>query len=253
MKLVISDLDGTLEMNNNIGDITVKLINEFTKENKFCIVTDSTYNEIKLLVKNYNLDCDYYSTFDGSYNINNKEFINLINKDLINNFIETFEDSIYTSFNNEENSTIFKFQERLKAFYPKTYNIGKYISKDTKSYMVSFNVKNKIDVINYLKSNNLTYSIYGEDKNRVLLNITSIKLTKENSVSILKSVYKPDVTIGITDSFSDYPMLELCDIKIAMKNGDDELKEKVDYITSLPAINDGAMLFINDICHLKKI
>ena len=46
-------------------------------------------------------------------------------------------------------------------------------------------------------------------------------------------------------------MISNCEIKIAMLNSDDELKQNVDIITDYDNNNSGLFRKLNDICHLK--
>ena len=71
-----------------------------------------------------------------------------------------------------------------------------------------------------------------------------------NSYNILTNIYKDYKTIGITDSYSDYEMIKNCDIKVAMINGEDEIKEISDIITEYDNNSFGAIRILKKICHL---
>ena len=95
------------------------------------------------------------------------------------------------------------------------------------------------------------YTLIGKDKNRAFYNIKSAKITKESAYDIIIDYYKNKKTIGIADSYSDLGLLNKCDIKLAMKNSDNKLKECINNITKYSNNEDGLYYALNDICHLQ--
>ncbi len=65
----------------------------------------------------------------------------------------------------------------------------------------------------------------------------------------LEDYLKDKKIIGISDSYTDIPILDKCDIKIAMKNGDEIIKNKYE-ITKYDVNNNGALIALKDICKL---
>ena len=244
--LCISDYEGTLIKNDNtISDYTTSIINKFIIDNNFIIVSESSFNELIDFKNKYNLNIDLISTNDGILLINNKIIKYEIDLNILSNLFNIFKSDIYTAYNDKY---IYNYQDRLKIMYPKDYIItDKFISS---TYInIAINILKNDEFISFLKENELSYKLIGKDKNRAFYNIKKIDINKDNAFNVIKEYYKNKKTIGFADSYSDFKLLSNLDIKIAMKNSDNLLKEKCDYITNYSNDEDGLAKFLDNICH----
>lgn len=66
--------------------------------------------------------------------------------------------------------------------------------------------------------------------------------SKSRCVDVLKQYYPNMKTVSIGDAHNDFPMFEKTDISIAMGNAQEEVKEKVDYVTK--DINDNGLIYV---------
>ena len=73
--------------------------------------------------------------------------------------------------------------------------------------------------------------------------------SKGNAIDILfrKFNIKKDESICFGDSKNDLPMFLSCGIKVAMKNGTEEIKQAADYITEYSSDEDGVLRFLKSI------
>ena len=244
--LCISDFEGTLlKTDKTISEYTIKIINEFIKNNSFIILSESSINELIEFKNKYNLNVDIASSSEGIFIIDNKEIKYELNKDDINNLIILFKDSIYTAYTND---TIYNYQERLLSIYPKEYKISDNFESST--YLnIAIDINKDNEFKSFLEANDLSYILIGKDKNRAFYNIKNKIKDKESCYEIIINYYNNKKTIGIADSYSDLSLLNKCDISVAMKNAKDELKNNTKYITDYTNNEDGLARFLNDICH----
>ena len=160
-------------------------------------------------------------------------------------------DNIYTAYLESINKTqIINYQERLDSIYPK---INREIINNPKekanSIFLAINNSIKNLLINLLLELKIAYKILGEDKNRIILRLSSNFNDKIDIYYYLEDYLKDKKIIGISDSYTDIPILDKCDIKIAMKNGDEIIKNKYE-ITKYDVNNNGALIALKDICKL---
>ena len=97
---------------------------------------------------------------------------------------------------------------------------------------------------------NIQRTVY-KDRNRELLMIYKHKISKALAIDMMKDTYCDEKTVGISDSYCDIDMINLCDIKVAMLNSDDQLKAACTHITKYDNNHGGAIKFLDDISHLK--
>ena len=249
--LCLMDFDNTLNTNNEFDLETKNLLNSYLKNNKLCIISESSYNELYEFINKLNIKCDLYSTSDMKYNINGNIYESSFNNNILDEIINKFDDSIYTLYLKSNNQYyVYKYQERLELLYPKGYKMLNDISDNINFIVVALNINYKDEFIKYININNLFYDILGEDKNRILIRIKKDNFNKNDAYNLLINNYKNYITLGITDSYFDYEMIKNCDIKIAMINGDNKIKEIADYITEYDNNSFGAIKILKKICHL---
>lgn len=246
------DFDGTLTINNkNLNNEAIDIINKYLIHNELCIITEESYEVVKKYLKDNNINCDIASIGSNTLLFHNQEITSFIPLNKIIQIINLCEGNIYTSYLESSNKTeIINYQERLDSIYPKlNRQIINTPSDKANSIFLAVNIAIKDKLINLLKDLELSYKILGDDKNRIILRITSIFNDKIDIYYYLEDYLKDKKIIGISDSSSDIPILDKCDIKLAMKNGDALIKAKYQ-ITQYDVFNNGALIELKDICKL---
>ncbi len=242
--LCISDFDGTLiKGDKTISLISLDIINKFIKENSFIIISNSSLNELLEFKNKYDLKIDLFSISDCKLFINNQLIEYKIEARKINTLITLFKDYIYTAYNDK---IIYNFQERLSVLYPKNYELKDKFD-DSSSINIAIDIAKKDDLQSFLLANELYADLIGEDKNRAFFSVKMVN--KEMAFDIIKKYYENKKTIGFSDSYSDFNIINKCDIKVAVENADNDLKKIANYITKSNN-EDGVAIFLNNFCHL---
>ena len=246
------DFDGTLTINNNIlNNEALDIINKYLTNNELCIITEENYEIVKRYLEKNNIKCDIASLSSNILLFHNKIIKGNISLNIIKRIMNFCKDNIYTAYFESNNKTeIVNYQERLDSIYPKNNReIVCAPKRKANSIFLVINNTIKEQLINFLFELKVTYKILGEDRNRVILRLSYIFNTKLDIYYYLEDYLKDKKTIGISDSYTDIPILDKCDIKIAMKNGDEIIKNKYE-ITKYDVNNNGALIALNDICKL---
>jgi len=71
-------------------------------------------------------------------------------------------------------------------------------------------------------------NIYSE--NSFFLEVFSSETSKYNAVMFLREKYGYEMIVGFGDNHNDLPMFKACDVKIAVENATQEVKDSADYI-----------------------
>ena len=272
IKLVASDLDGTIiDKNNSIYENNFKAIKDLKQNNiDFVICTGKTYPIIKGMC----------SKFDASYGIfgNGNQIINLktgeeIYKKLltdseINSCIEiarTHNLHVHIYTDKEIITEELKYMDlrnyilQQENYYDTSLRIN--IVDDLKQYLQSnktevckliisaennlSNIKNKI-----LETQNISITTirkYGEYKDTTInkeyeyLDITPKNINKDTALNILKNYLhiENNEIMAIGDNLNDLEMVKNSGIGVAVSNAYDELKEVAKYTTVNPVEKGG--------------
>lgn len=241
--LAICDYDGTLA-NDKISNSTKKYINEFTLSDNLMYVI--SYEKFDVLKENF-FECinnfSYISLTDNKWCINNKIIYKKISYTILNNIINNYADSIYTMYSTAEDiSYIYNYQDRLSILYPKRNEIITEFKNDVISLTIAISNSSSSSLKTYLKEQSLYYDEYAKDKNREILIISAMPNTKEEIAKIIINQNNNYISVGIADDINDYKYLKHCNIKIAMLNSNDQLKNLCDITTEYDCNNDGCML-----------
>lgn len=228
------DLEGTLLSDlKKINSLSVNILNDLAKNNTVVLTSSMSFNEMINLISSYDLNLNIYSTNEGIGLFDRKLSYDEIDYD----FLDNIADGIYTAIlENRDEMKIINYQDRLDAFYPKCKNM-----LSLKPTVITISIFNEFldDLLHLIESKEYSYNIIGKDNKKTLLKISKNGLTKANSLSFIKD--NSIKTIAISDSYSDLDLLNMCDIKIAMKNSDEKLKKYADIITDFDNNNDGCM------------
>lgn len=241
--LIFADYDDTLAVNKNLSIKTINGILEITKNNKLCILSFSSFDDIFNILNQNKINCDFFSFSSNKGIINNELIINNISFEKINELFNKFNPFIYTFYaQNEEKTYIKNYQERLAIMYPKkNQELIDKLDKDVESAFFAISIEESINFNETVNNLGLEVNVIACDKFRELAIIKKNNLKKADIVNHCKMIYPNYKTIGIADSYDDFEFIKHCDIKIAMKNGDLKLKKECDITTSDTCSNDGCI------------
>ncbi len=235
------DLEKTLlNDKNQITSTSKKLLNEIAIANNITILSMSPLKEILKLTAWPK--CRLVSVLENKvFYLNQIETSYLDNK-IMNKIIN--DEAIYTAYTFNDDTIIFKYQERLKEFYPGNYfRLANQIDFSCSFLMLVINKKAFERIKLLLKDFYL--NILFEDSHRIIANVTKTKSTKEAFIC----QYKKAPAIGAGDSLSDYDFIKHCEYQVAMQNASPELIKLCQYKTEYDNNQDGALKMIT---HLLK-
>ena len=251
--LCLMDFDGTITSNLlDLSSYGRTYLKEYLINNKMCIISEESFDNLYNWCKRNELECDIASISSSKSLINNNLLYDSINKNIINELINKFNDGIYTTFGETEKYPfVSHFKERLHFFYPKDYKIVDSFDNNILSITIAIQNEYSSELKKYLSSNNLFFETKGKDKNRELLRVKNSLFNKEKVAYNLINQYQGYKTISITDSIVDKELFNISDISIAMINGDDEIKKMAQYVTEYDSLHDGAIKMLDYICHFE--
>ena len=250
MYTLVYDFDGTFKNPTGISNEAIEILKNFmkNKDNRILIVSESPIDDLIEYVKKIPVRIDLFSISSSAFVYNEKLMYEVVSKKFIENVNKKFKDDIYTAYGGGINTNyIYSYQKRLEAIYPKKYDTT---ITDLSYYIVAIKTEKKDELINYIVENNLSYDSLGTDPNRSLIRIKHHHFNKKEAVLRYKKESPNNILIGFSDSSYDLPLLDICNVKVAMKNSSWSLKAKADYITEEDENFDGAILILNDICKM---
>lgn len=260
IKLIVSDLDGTLLDDNKNIDTKIKFVIETlrSKDILFTIATGRNYSLSKEIVAELNIDIPYICDNGGSvfkHNIcinfnkisykNIKIISEILDKHKVPYVVYGFK-YLYSP----------RTSEKIKSFLDKIHDIRKIdslfelksdnvvkITVDSKNIENFEKIKSEIDTsckaIAFNKSEDALYTI------------TNIKSTKGLGLVYLVNELglSLDNVLAIGDNYNDYSMLELSNVSVSMLDSKNELKKISDYNIGSNN-NNGVSNFIIDYFNL---
>ena len=250
MYTLVYDFDGTFKNPTGISNEAIKILKKFmkNKDNRILIVSESPIEDLIDYTKNIPVRIDLFSVSSSAFFYNGKMLYEVVTKEFIEYVNKKFKDDIYTAYGGGlKNNYIYSYQERLESIYPKNFDTT---ITDLSYYIVAINTKKKDKLIEHIVRCNLSYDILGTDPNRTLVRIKKHHLNKKEAVMAYKKESPENIYIGFSDSSYDLPVLDLCNVKVAMKKSSWSLKSKADYITEEDENFDGAIMILKDICKM---
>ena len=268
IKLVASDLDGTIiDKNNNIHETTYSAINTLQNNNIFFVVcTGKSYSVSRTVCKNLNADFGIFG--NGAQIINLKEGkelarkvlskeeidfgINLARKNNLHIHFYT-EDAIvteelkYMDLRNyilkNENSSDLKFfivptiEEFIEKENPSIFSL--IITSENSMEELEKEIHENLSVTTNLIRKQGKYKDFIINKEYQFLNIAPDKINKYQGLKYLsKHLNIPlENMLTIGDNINDIEMITNAGIGIAVADAYDELKNVADYITKTSVTN----------------
>jgi len=272
IKLVASDLDGTLiDQNNNIYENNFKAIEDINKSNRnFVICTGKTYNILK----------DSCLKLNASFGIfgNGNQIVDLkTGKDIYKKLLTSNELSKCIDIARKYNLHVHAYSDteviseellymdlrnyKLKQKESNNSSLDFKIVKDIKSYIIDNNIQickliiSGISSLNNIKSeilNNLELSVTAIskrgkyidtiiNKEYEYLDIAPLNISKNNALKILGDYLNIDKSeiLAIGDNLNDLEMIKESGIGVAVANAYDEIKKVANYTTINPVDKGG--------------
>ena len=269
IKLVASDLDGTIiDKNNKINEENFKAINKINSNGlDFVICTDKTYPIVKDICNEFNAnygifgngnqiidlktDKVIYTSFLSQHELNTSIEIAKANNLHIhiytNNDIIT-ENLAYMDLRNyklyEENPSInFTIVDDIQKYIINNkINVSQLIiSSDNSLEDVKSNIAKKINVSMHLIKKRGIYKDFIIDKEYEYLDISPKKTNKNTALNILGNYLNINRSemMSVGDNLNDYDMIKNSGIGVAVANSYDDLKSVAKYVTKNNVENAG--------------
>lgn len=267
IRLIASDLDGTIIGNNNsISETNMQVINNLQKKNiPLVICTGKTYAISKDICKNLHANFGIFGNGSQIINLSTGDEIlkKTISFDEINSCFSTIqnydlhihaytEDSIITSnllYMDLRNSILFPDKIKIEIVdsvldYIKDHNssILKLVISSPTSLTT---VKDSLEKTTNLTINHISKTgIYKDiiiDKEYEYLDISPSNITKGSALQILSdylNLKKEDI-LSIGDNTNDIDMFKASNISAALNNASDEVKKFASYVTTSDVQNGG--------------
>ena len=245
MELALLDFDNTLTTNEGIIlNETINDIKKYVINNKICIISNSSFNELNEFKNKNNLDISFYSLSNMKGLILNEILESELNYNLINDLFLKFKDYIYTAWSNDLlNSYIYNYQERLNFLYPKEKRIIiNNLEKNINYIIIAINIGIYDEFYEYLNELNLGYEIIAKDLKRNIVKIFDKNFYNDIIFKKIIKSFNSDFTIGIGDSLDNLKFIDLCDEKIAMK--DSILATKIKKTTKYDNNHNGCLDYL---------
>lgn len=259
IKCIFLDIDNTLtDSNQNISQQTSDY---FSKINKDCLIILVTgRNNIYAIEKSKTANASKIVIADNGaviydYGKNQVLYKNIFDKVLINLIwdisqaynIDCVFNSIYKRYrNNKYMNSRFLGQHTIGINNPNEIedDITQIVihSNNEAEYKKCMEEIHQIEIIEVCNSGIESNGGYFAD-----INIRGT--SKGNAINKLFELFniKKEESICFGDSRNDLSMFQSCGIKVAMKNGTDEIKQQADYITEFSNDENGVIEFLNQL------
>lgn len=267
IKLIASDMDGTLlDKNHCISEENIAAIKEAeSKGIKFSIVTGRSYDDVRPIIEQYDLDCECVALNGGAYYDKDGNILEAIyiDKSRVREILEVmlkgdFSVEIYTDkgyyTTNTKEELWSGMLRRSKTFYPHLNEEERIEVAKKNPHFISMNYITDID--EFLNSDVRIYKFvtFGETEEDVKKLREEVKKVDGVAISasfttnievndskatkglILAKVAKDfgmsrDEVMVLGDGLNDYSMFEEFTNSVAMDNAIPEIKEIAKYIT----------------------
>lgn len=243
MRILASDFDGTLLVNNEIDKRDIDSIKRLRKEgHKFIISTGRNLLGVKEVLEKYNLQFDYLVLCNGALIVDN-EFNVIKNsivsyedaKEIINEFSD--KENIMIHFDNGNGMTLIEnknanmeklqfFEELNVEFYPKKEILN---LKSGASIMSIFSTDSSVEIAENIKEKLL--QMFGDElgifRNQFFVDIVAKGASKGNGLKEILKIENKDFddiyTVG--DSFNDISMFDITKNSYTFNRAETGVKE----------------------------
>ncbi len=272
--LYISDLDGTLlQPNIELSDKTIRIINELIGQGmNFSVATARSIASVKPILKKVNISvpvvlmngvCIYdlqkneYVKIEALSEESISILLSLIKEYRLKGFAYAIKDGVLSTYYEDLNSQALKafVQERVERYNKKFTQISDFrtLSEEPLIYYSLMGVREQLEPV-YLALQTIQEinSVMYKDNytpNLWYLELHSKFASKYHAVQFLRSEYGFDKVTCFGDNRNDFPLFEASDIKLAVGNALEELKEKANEVIETNLM-DGVAHWLKDHYHL---
>ena len=265
IKCILLDIDFTLTGSNK--EVSIETANYFSQlNNYYLIVLVSGRNTVYTMEKSISANASPIIIADNGaviYDYKNNQVLykNVFDKDTIKLIwdisqkydIDCVFNALYKRYRNKK-----YMNERFIGEHGVGINQVDEISDEITQVVI--HSSNKENFTKYMeeidKISNIEVCNGGiNDDGECFADIDIKGTSKGNAINILFQLFniKKEESICFGDSKNDLTMFQSSGIKIAMKNGTDEIKQAADYITEYSSDEDGVIKFLKNILLKMKI
>lgn len=253
--LYVSDLDGTL-LNRNavLSEYTKNTLNKLISRGiNFTVVSGRTIDAAKQIMADIELNMPIIS-FNGAiiYDVKRKSQIKVfrLTAEAVKNIVavlkshgvsalmyDSKDDALVSYYESLERKPLYDYVEDRRARYNSIFrqvNDFGAVSPEQIMYFTLLDTYDRIkpvyDRLTKIPDINMSLVNNTYSDNLWYLEIFNAAASKENAVRFLRETYGFRKIIGFGDNYNDLPMFKVCDLRVAVKNANDEVKAAADYI-----------------------
>jgi Cof subfamily protein (haloacid dehalogenase superfamily) len=246
-KALMLDIDGTIIPYDYAAlpsDTVANAIKKASEKIAVNFVTGKSHNAIQPILKKIGLQTGYAVVNGGAH------VIDISSGNVIyEQSIEEKDARKIISILHEDNVTFYIKQAATFNYDAGPFKKNSVLSKAFMFYtpeMFSTKEIEKISKKLSVVSNIALHKTHHKVPHMYALNITHAKATKLHGIAVILKTLNIDrkETVGVGDSYNDFPLLMACGLKVAMGNAVEDLKAIADYIAPTVA-EDGVADVIN--------
>lgn len=253
--LYISDLDGTLLYPDAaLSSKTISIINNIIDQGiEFSVATARSIASVKSILKDIKISVPII-LMNGVciYDLNKSEYISIeylphksiqlllttIKEYRLKGFAYSIKNGVLSTYYEDLSSKALEdfYKERVNLYQKRFTQIADFsdLYEEPLMYFALLDRRERLehiyDVIEAIPDLNCVFYKDNYSPDLWYLEIYSSKASKFHAVQYLRSLLKPDQVICFGDNRNDFPLFEAGDVKIAVGNAVEELKEKADLI-----------------------
>ena len=253
--LYISDLDDTLlQPNIELSEETITTLNHLIEHGMyFSVATARSIASVRPILKDitpsvpviimngvciFDLVKNNYVKIEALSESNIKLLLSLIKEHQLKGFAYTVKDGVLSTYYEDLSSkAMVNFVEERVTKYQKVFQQVQsfdLLKKEPLIYYSLMDEKEKLEPIYYLlqEIEDLNSTFYKDNytPNLWYLEIYAKTASKYHAVQFIREQYNFDRIVCFGDNRNDIPLFEASDLKLAVENAVDELKEKADLI-----------------------
>lgn len=205
MKLLASDIDGTLYRNYFVSNDIKKFIDEFAKRNIFILATGRNFFNFLLFIKKEEIQYNYSILCNGAFVLDNN-FKVILNKKFKKIYIKDILYNLYLMEKNTEIIASHEFEQIIHLPYEKIETFYARLPDQINSLNLKL-PKNNNKFINYLKKKeDLSF-----EYNNNYIDIIPKNINKGMAVELIRKnlKIKREDTFAIGDSENDFSMFDV--------------------------------------------
>lgn len=263
IKLIVSDVDGTLVNNTNqLGELTKELVPKLKQKNVlFSLASQRIHSSLIPIASSLDIDIPLIS-LNGAFvkgrdgTILNKAVINpkkvakaveLAQSSLVRIALCYNDEILYT----DDNSVLKDFMSRVGTTYRLVDSYDNYMNEVLEIIMMGNDKKNVKDILKKMKfpfNFSLKLKYYRSNSMNKVYNLEILRkgVSKKTGLQVLTKhlgIKKSEVVV-FGDWYNDRDLFDFGGLNVALNNAVPELKEKANYVTEKTNDNDGVGDFL---------